>query len=118
MKLIIAGTRTFGDQRHFDYVMTGWEKDATEVFSGECPGPDRMGERWARQHGIPVRRFPADWAMHGRKAGPIRNAQMAEEADQAIVFWDGRSRGTRNLMEEMRKRGKNVEIALFGATHE
>lgn len=59
---------------------------------------------------IPVKRFPADWDRHGRAAGPIRNCQMAQYADALIAIWDGKSRGTKNMIDEMNKCGKPVLI--------
>jgi hypothetical protein len=48
----------------------------------------------------------------GRKAGPLRNQEMAEEADALIAIWDGQSAGTRSMIEEAHKLGLDVEITL------
>jgi hypothetical protein len=56
-------------------------------------GPDTVGEHWARQNGIKVSRFPANWKLYKGAAGPIRNQQMGDYADGGIIMWDGKSKG-------------------------
>lgn len=114
MKTVIAGTRTFGDVALFNAALDdlGWE--VTEVVSGGCEGPDLMGEFWAHQRKVPVRRFEADWRKHGRAAGPIRNGEMADYADVAVIFWDGKSRGSADMARKMQAKGKPVKVVRYG----
>lgn len=77
----------------------------TEIVSGGARGVDRLGERWAKRQGISLRKFTADWAEYGKKAGILRNITMAEYADALIAFWDGRSRGTKHMISEAKRRG-------------
>lgn len=72
-----------------------------------------MAVRYATETDIPFKVFPADWKKYGRSAGPRRNRQMAEYADAAIVFWDGKSRGTQNMIQQMRELGKPVEVIIY-----
>jgi hypothetical protein len=81
-----------------------------EVISGNCPGVDWAGEAWAKAHGIPFRKFIADWNKHGKAAGPIRNRQMAEVADAGIGWWDGTSSGTANMVCNLVALGKPVRV--------
>lgn len=112
MKLIIAGGRDFNDAVLFASVVKRFDLhyDEDVVVSGGARGADLYGEMFARMSGIPVARFPADWAKHGRAAGPIRNAEMAEYADALLAFWDGESRGTKNMIETMRREGKPAYV--------
>ena len=73
-------------------------------------GVDSMGEEWAKSKSIPVRRFPADWDGLGKAAGFIRNAEMADYADALIAVWDGKSRGTANMIEVAKKKGLKVHV--------
>lgn len=84
------------------------EGNVVVVLSGGARGVDRAGERWARQHGIPVRRYRAAWSHLGRRAGPVRNEDMARNADALLAIWDGESPGTRNMMELAYHIGLNV----------
>ena len=91
----------------------------TTVISGGCPsGADAAGEQWASSRQIPVKVYPADWQAHGRAAGPMRNRQMAANADALIAVWDGASRGTANMIQEAKLAGLSVFIynAVTGLT--
>ena len=107
MKVIIAGSRDITDEK---FVIDEFWKlpiEATEIVSGCAKGVDTIGEFIAESIGIPVKKFPADWKTHGKAAGPIRNKQMAEYADAAIVIHNG-SRGSLNMIEQMKKLNKPV----------
>jgi len=82
----------------------------TEVVSGCARGADRLGERWAEQNGIPVKRFPADWDTHGKSAGHMRNREMGLYADALVALWDGQSPGTRGMIEFAKSRGLVVYV--------
>ena len=57
--------------------------------------------------------MPADWEKYGRSAGPKRNAQMAEIANALIAFWDGQSRGTKNMIETAKQKGLIVKVVNY-----
>jgi hypothetical protein len=72
MKVVVAGSRSIVDYGTVERVIDAAAADGltiTEVVSGAGRGVDSLGERWAREHDVPVRRFPADWTKHGRAAG-------------------------------------------------
>jgi hypothetical protein len=75
------------------------------VVSGGAPGVDTLAERWAEQHDIPVTGFPAEWSRYGKKAGPIRNKEMAGYAEGLVAVWDGRSRGTKDMVRQWASMG-------------
>jgi hypothetical protein len=112
MKVIIAGSRDITDHSEVSAAIRNSGFNVTEVVSGRAPGVDSIGEALARLHGMAVKEFPADWNKHGRAAGPIRNRQMAEYADALIAVWDGQSRGTKNMIETMKKMGKKVYVHI------
>lgn len=99
MRVIIAGSRDIVDPGIVDEAVRESGFEITEVVSGGARGVDRMGEAWARKHGIPVKVFPADWDKNGKSAGPIRNEEMAKYAEALIAIWDGYSRGTDNMID-------------------
>jgi len=117
-RVIIAGTRTFRDyellRASCDSLLA--EKRQTHaiiVISGTARGADRLGEAYAKERGFQLQQFPADWDRDGKAAGIIRNARMADNADALIAFWDGNSRGTRNMIETARNKGLAVRIINF-----
>lgn len=75
--------------------------DELVVISGMARGADTHAAEWAkRTPGVTLVPFPADWASHGRRAGPIRNRQMLREGqpDLVVAFSQG-SPGTRDMVE-------------------
>ena len=66
-----------------------------------------------QEHGLACDIHPADWDKHGKAAGPIRNAEMAEVADALIAFWDGQSRETKSMIDLARKKGLQVAIVRY-----
>lgn len=82
----------------------------TEVVSGHSGNIDLLGEQWARGLNLPITLFKAAWNQYGSSAGPRRNRQMAEYAEGLIAIWDGKSRGTLNMIKEMTKREKTVYV--------
>ena len=115
MKTIIAGSRDFKDydllKKQVNYYRT-YKGIITEIVSGCARGADALGEQYALENGIQLKYFPADWDKHKKAAGPIRNRQMAEYADALIAVWDGSSRGTKNMIDEMHKLNKPVFVIM------
>jgi hypothetical protein len=117
MKVIIAGSRhmQFADRHLIPYAVKESGFDITEVGCGLAKGADTLGKRWAMlEANIPVVDFPADWGTYGKAAGPIRNSEMRDWADAAIIFiWDG-SRGSMNMLQQMQKVGKPCFVVWNG----
>ena len=130
MKVIIAGGREFNDyetlRKACDYYLQN-ETDI-EIVSGTAPGADQLGERYAREKGYPIEPFPANWnatagkpdheigyrrdgSPYWKLAGIVRNGEMAKYADGLIAFWDGKSTGTKNMIEQAKKH--NLKIRIF-----
>ena len=117
-KLIIAGTRSFNDYEMLrNTVFAALLEQArwtygfsAEIVSGGAPGADTLAVRYATEANMPFKVFPADWKKYGRSAGPRRNRQMAEYGDAAIVFWDGKSRGTRYTIDCAKRMGVKTII--------
>lgn len=100
MKVVIAGGRdyAFSQDDHKILEKLHSKYHFTEVVSGGARGADYEGELWAKAHNIPLKVFPADWNTHGKSAGYIRNRQMAEYADAAVLFPGGK--GTASMRGE------------------
>lgn len=116
MRLIVAGSRGFRDYARLSKVLDSIrERHQIEcIISGACPNsPDVLGERYATEHNIPLRRKPADWNQFGKAAGAIRNREMAEEGTHLLVFWDGKSPGTKNMIAEATQKGLKVHVCRF-----
>lgn len=90
-----------------------------KFISGCCRGADHLGERFAKSHGLDVKRFPANWDKYGNAAGPIRNEQMAKYAiadgnrGVLVAFWDGKSKGTKSMIGLAKKYGLEVHVVRY-----
>lgn len=88
--------------------LCGWKPSI--VISGTASGVDTLGERWAKENDIPVFRCPADWNKHGKRAGYLRNVEMAQGADALVAVWDGESRGTRHMIDIARRMSLRIYV--------
>ena len=117
MKIVIAGSRTVCNENQvrsrIHQLLSELNITPTEIVSGKARGPDQIGETYAKLFNIPIKEMPANWNKHGKAAGPIRNKQMAEYTDMAIVFWDGESAGSKNMINEMSKQKKLCIVEII-----
>lgn len=88
------------------------------VLCGMAKGRDMAGKRYAEQRRFHVRYFPADWQQYGRRAGIVRNELMAQNADALAAFWDGSSRGTKNMIETAQRYGLAVRVIRYNLKSE
>lgn len=105
IKVIIAGTRDFDNyellKQKMDKILAGKVRNNEEIIiiSGTARGADKLGERYAREKGYKIERYPANWDKYGKRAGYIRNEQMAKVADACVCFWDEQSKGTKHMID-------------------
>ena len=133
VRIIIAGGREFNNYEYLEskcnqvfdslsneyYVLSDNVKEDVsnmEIISGTAKGADALGEQFAFNYGIKVKRFPANWDAYGKSAGYIRNEQMAKYAVSngcygvLVAFWDGKSRGTKHMINLAKKHGLTVYV--------
>lgn len=115
LKIIVAGSREFNDYELLEEKLNfyiGKHKNI-EIISGTARGADRLGERYAIEKGFSLQKFPADWQKYGKRAGYLRNEDMARYATHAVIFWDGRSKGTAHMIELCEKYKLNYRVIRF-----
>lgn len=119
MKLIIFGSRDAypsfevvdtAVSRLLDVSHQFFNHAIDEVVCGTARGGDRCGEEWALHNSIPVKYFPANWERDGKRAGFIRNKEMAEYATAGIGFWKNESSGTANMVAQLVRLSKRVLV--------
>lgn len=116
-RVVICGCRTFNNydllREKMDYYTFRFENPVIisggnkrwDPATGKWVGADFLGEKWAHFHKYLVQVFHPDWEKYGKKAGPIRNRQMAIHAaggkgsGYCVAFWDGVSKGTKSMIE-------------------
>lgn len=114
MKTIIAGSRSITDYAVLLHALTECDWTVTEVISGGARGADQLGEQFARDFGVPLTVCPANWDRYGKRAGYVRNAEMASQAEALIALWDGKSKGTLDMIRKAVDQGLSVYIKQVG----
>jgi len=86
------------------------DRTIEKVVSGGAVGVDTYGEQWARQEGIPVRRFLPEYEkFKNKRAAPLaRNVEMAAHGTALIAISLGESTGTAHMMRVARDHGLPV----------
>ena len=115
MKVIIAGGRDYNNYAFLAQIMDDFvkENNVEVVVCGCAAGADSVGARWDKERGIPVKEFPAEWDVFGKKAGILRNHDMGNYADFLVAFWDGKSAGTRDMISYMKQIGKHGTVIKY-----
>lgn len=112
IRIIIAGSRSFDNydklckevdefisMQMFFAGLGAYKSKEVEIVSGGARGADKLGELYAKEHNLRLKIFPADWDKYDKRAGYIRNTEMAEYANCLIAFWDGKSKGTAHMID-------------------
>ena len=130
MRIIIAGSRDFND---YDLLQSeglhiirelkseGFDtsRNIVEIVSGGARGADLLGEKFANRYKLKIKRFIPDWDGLGKRAGYVRNAEMATYAKQdsqlgvLLACWDGKSRGTKSMIDLAEKHGLRVFVIKY-----
>ena len=113
MKLIIAGSRDINiESNELEKIISKYYniEDITEIVCGMAKGVDISGYKWAKLKKIDVKEFKPDWSI-GKVAGILRNKDMGDYADEAIVIYNG-SKGSQHMIDYMKKINKPCKVVL------
>ena len=113
-RLVVAGSRSFPDYARLaadlDRLLIN-RLPAVEIVCGGCAaGADALAARYARERGLALRVFPAQWRLSGASAGPFRNAAMAANGSALLAYWDGASSGTASMLRCASAQGLRVVL--------
>jgi hypothetical protein len=117
-KVIIAGSRGFNNYKllaqQCNRFLSSKRKECNIVIvSGHARGADTLGEKYAKDEHFDLEIYPAQWDKLGKKAGFVRNEQMAQVADAVIAFWDGKSHGTKHMIDIANDKGLLVRVVNY-----
>ncbi len=104
----VVGSRTFSDYKLLETVLDEFEIE--EIITGGARGADRLAETYADARGIKKRVIRPDYDRYGRPAPLVRNRVIVDLADRVVAFWDGKSRGTRSVIDYAGKKNKQVTV--------
>lgn len=111
MRVVVCGDRNWTDRNRIFRAFSKLPLD-TEIIHGACRGADIIAGEVAKQLGLKVREFPADWSK-GKAAGPIRNRQMLDEKPDFVIAFHpnlATSKGTADTVREAKRRGIKVLV--------
>ena len=106
MKVAVIGSRNLTVPNLGDYLPA----KTTELVSCGAKGVDTSAKEYAEAHGIKLTEFLPDYSKFRRNAPLKRNLQIIEYADLVLAFWDGKSKGTKYVIDNCNKLGKPVQI--------
>ena len=120
IRLIVAGTRNFDNyeflksslDEFIDLHTLGDINPGVVIISGMAKGADLLGVQYAKERNYQLEEFPADWTK-GRSAGPQRNLRMAKSANACVVFWDGKSKGTENMISIAKRHELKLQVVHY-----
>lgn len=84
--------------------------NVTEIISGGAKGVDTSAKEYAKKHNIKLTEFLPDYRRYGRGAPLKRNISIIQNADLILAFWDGKSKGTKHVIENAKKMEVTIKI--------
>ena len=109
MKIAVIGSRSITALELDPYIPEG----TTEIVSGGAKGVDTLAKEYARRNGIALTEFLPEYARYGKAAPLKRNIAIIEYADSVIAFWDGKSKGTKYVIDRCHEKGIPVEVHIL-----
>jgi len=112
MRVAVVGSRTFNNE-----VMLCNElqkiSSITEIVSGGAKGADSLAENYAEKNNIPKKLFLPNWKQHGKIAGVVRNWEIINYSDFILIFWDGKSKGSLDVINKCKMKNKKHLVIQF-----
>lgn len=111
--IAITGGRDFDDKKFVWKCLDYLHKKSTIAFiiAGDARGADANALAWAKARKVPYKCFKADWELHGKAAGAVRNTEMVkyglENGINGLVAFPG-GRGTLNMKNQCRYKGIKI----------
>ena len=112
MRIAVVGSRSFRVDDLGPYLPEG----TSEIISGGARGVDSSAREYALAQGIRLREFLPEYGRYGRGAPLRRNITIIENADLVLAFWDGKSRGTKYVIDQCGKRGIPIRVITNSGT--
>ena len=106
MKIAVVGSKGLKVNDLGRYLPSG----VTEIVSGGARGIDTCAREYAEKNRIKLTEFLPQYEKYGRSAPLKRNLQIIDYADLVLAFWDGKSKGTKYVIEQCKKQNKEIKI--------
>jgi hypothetical protein len=132
MRVIIAGGRDFQHYKLMKYKMIEILKNITTpitIIQGGAEGADKLAITFAKERGYKMKQYDAEWdnllapgaiiknnsfgKPYNAKAGIDRNEKMAKNADALVAFWDGKSPGTKSMIDIAERHKLKIRVIKY-----
>jgi hypothetical protein len=112
MRILVCGGRKFADSAVLNRTLDQAHSAGpiTTLIHGMAKGADTLAGEWAERNDVPVEGYRADWEKHGKRAGPIRNAEMLKQGHPRLVIAFRGGQGTKGMIEQARAVGVPVLV--------
>lgn len=97
MRVLVTGGRDFADRAYVAQALGLVCLPGDVLVHGAARGADSLAAEWALANGLTVEAHPADWDLHGRAAGHVRNQEMLDSGVDVLVAMPG-GRGTADMV--------------------
>jgi len=111
MKVAVIGSRGLHDEC-YDCISDNIPVGCSEIITGGAVGIDTVAARYASEHSLKLSIIEPDYDAHDRSAPIIRNEEIVRASDFVLVIWDGRSRGSLNVIMTCLKINKPVKVMM------
>ncbi len=108
MKIAIIGSRNISKLNLKDFL----PNDIDEIVSGGAKGVDTIAKKFAQQNNIKITEFLPNYECFGQIAPLKRNIEIIEYADTVLAFWDGKSRGTKYVIDNCKKMNIPINVII------
>ena len=113
-KVLVTGSRTWSDKTviysELNNFLAKFPNNLILVHGGAA-GADSIAHNWALANNVKTEVWEANWDLHGKKAGPIRNNLMIKSgADYSLAFLQNNSSGTLHAISTLKKSGVDTKI--------
>lgn len=106
MKIAVVGSRKIELNIQRKYLPA----DTAAIISGGARGIDESARKLAEEYRLEYIEILPDYKKYGIRAPLIRNERIVDAADMVVAFWDGKSRGTENVIGLCRRKEKPTII--------
>ena len=111
-KIAVIGSRTFGNSDLLNSELSLLNQSFI-LISGGAKGVDQMAEAYADTNGYSKIIYKPDYKSFGKNAPVVRNTEIVDAADFVIIFWDGKSKGTLDVLNKCKRKNKKYKLVLF-----
>ena len=109
MKVAVVGSRNIVVENIQQFL----PENVSEIISGGAKGVDTCAEEYAKNNGIKMTVIKPDYKKYGKPAPLVRNKEIVKNAEFVVLVWDGKSRGTKFVLEHCEKINKPHKVYII-----